>query len=72
MLRIIEVFVVVLVVYDQLLKKRNNVESKVDENVYFFVLRDKKKFIDDWLNKYIFYLFVENYFKVSKKFDMFV
>lgn len=72
MLRTIEVFVVALAVYDQLLKKRNNAESKADENVHLLALRDKKKLIDDWLNKYTFYPSVENHLKVSKKFNMFV
>lgn len=72
MLRTIEVFVVALAVYDQLLKKRNNAESKADENVHLLALRDKKKLIDDWLNKYTFYPSVENHLKVSKKLIMFV
>lgn len=70
MLRTIEVFVVALAVYDQLLKKRSKAESKVDENVHHFALRDKKKLIYDWLNTYTFYPSMETHLKVNIKFHM--
>lgn len=72
MLRTIEVFVVSLAVYDQLLTKKSKAESKADENVHLLALRDKKKLIDDWLNKYTFYPSIENHLKVSKPFYMLV
>lgn len=65
MLRTIEVFVVALAVYDQLLKKRSTAESKVEENVHVFALRNKKKLIEDWLNQFTFYPSVENDLKVN-------
>lgn len=72
MLRTIEVFVVALAVYDQLLKKRSTAESKVEENVHHFALRNKKKLIEDWLNKFIFYPSVETDLKVNIKFLMLI
>lgn len=68
----IEVFVVALAVYDQLLKKKSRAETKADENVHLLALRDKKKLIDDWLDKYTFYPFVEDHLKVNIKIDMLV
>lgn len=65
MLRTIEVFVVALAVYDQLLKKWSTAESKVEENVHLFALRNKKKLIEDWLNQFTFYPAVENDLKVN-------
>lgn len=71
-LRTIEVFVVALAVYDQLLKKKSKAESKADENVHLLALRDKKNLIDDWLSRFTFYPSVENHLKVNKKIDMLV
>lgn len=63
----IEVFVVALAVYDQLLKKESRVESKADENVHLLALKDKMKLIDDWLDKYKFHPYVEASLKVNIK-----
>lgn len=63
----IEVFVVALAVYDQLLEKESRVESKADENVHLLALMDKMKLIDDWLDKCKFYPYVEASLKVNIK-----
>lgn len=63
----IEVFVVALAVYDQLLKKESRFESKADENVHLLALKDKMKLIDDWLDKYKFHPYVEASLKVNIK-----
>lgn len=42
-------------------------DSKINENdnVYLLVLDEWKKLIDDWLSRFIFYLFVEKDLKVN-------
>lgn len=66
MLRTIEVFIVALAVYEQLMKRRCKDDSNANENVHLLVLNERKKLIDDWLSRFIFYPSVEKDLKVNK------
>lgn len=69
MLRTIEVFIVALAVYEQLMKRKRKDDSKTNENdnVHLLVLDERKKLIDDWLSKFIFYPSVEKDLKVNNQ-----
>lgn len=69
MLRTIEVFIVALAVYEQLMKRKHKDDSKTNENdnVHLLVLDERKKLIDDWLSRFIFYPSVEKDLKVNNQ-----
>lgn len=69
MLRTIEVFIVALAVYEELMKRKHKDDSKTNENdnVHLLVLDERKKLIDDWLSRFIFYPSVEKDLKVNNQ-----
>lgn len=68
MLRTIEVFIVALAVYEQLMTRKRKDDSKTNENdsVHLLVLDERRKLIDDWLSRFIFYPSVEKDLEVNK------
>lgn len=68
-LKTIEVFIVGLAVYEQLMKRKRKDDSKTNENdnVHLLVLDERKKLIDDWLSRFTFYSSVEKDLKVNNQ-----
>lgn len=67
-LRTIEVFIVALAVYEQIMKRKSKDDSKTNENesLHLLVLDARKEMIGDWLRKLIFIPYDEKDLKVLK------
>lgn len=67
-LRTIEVFIVALAVYEQIIKRKSKDDSKTNENesLHLLVLDARKEMIGDWLRKLIFIPYDEKDLKVLK------
>lgn len=67
-LRTIEVFIVALAVYEQIMKRKSKDDSKTNENesLHLLVLDARKEMIGDWLRKFICISYAEKDLKVLK------
>lgn len=69
-LRTIEVFIVALAVYEQIMKRKSKDDSKTNENesLHLLVLDARKEMIGDWLRKFIFISYADlKVLKVNKE-----